>query len=226
MQATASGITGTASGLNRVFYSSGTCQMNSPFSNIQNFAFQTCSQQAFLQVPQPQPTWTCGIQVSGNFTCRNGTVLALGPSGTAVSQVGGPTLTSTAPGGFFSSCSTAKGSQVQAGSAQPGSASSLAGVSGTGSVSSSAISSSSSGGSSSSTQTTQNGQTQGLTTSSGAQTQSFGGANGSTGVLISYSGPEGGSATAATAVCAAPVESTRIPVAQQAGCLHGVVVVL
>lgn len=133
MQAATSRITGTAAGLNRVFFTAGTCQMTNPFSTLSNLAFSTCTQQVFVNVPPAQPTWTCGIQLQGNFTCRPGTVLALGPSGSAVSQAGTPTLTSTTPGGFFSQGATPQGgSQIQAGTAQPGAASALAGIAGTG----------------------------------------------------------------------------------------------
>ena len=210
-QTATSSITGTAAGLNRVIYTAGTCQITSPFSAFSNLAFQTCNQQAFLSIPPAQPQWTCGIQIQGNFTCRAGTVLALGPSGTAVSQPGQPTITSTSPGGFFSSGPTAQGgSQIQAGQAQPGSASALAGVAGTGSVSSSASSFSGPGGSTSTTQTSQGGVTQGFTTNSGGQTQSFGN-SGSPGVLVSYEGTNGETASAASVQCAAPLESTRMP---------------
>lgn len=210
-------ITGTASGLNRVTYTAGACQMTSPFSALTNLALQTCTQQAFLSIPPAQPTWTCGIQIEGNFTCRAATVLALGPGGTAVSQPGTPTITSTAPGGFFFSGQTAQGgSQVQAGQAQPGSASALAGIAGTGSVSSSAVSVSGAGGSTSTTQTTRDGVTQGFTTTSGGQTQNFGTAggvasNGSPGVLVSYEGPGRETATAASSMCAAPLDAIRMP---------------
>ncbi len=225
-QTASSIISGTAAGLNIVTYTAGKCQMTSPFSSLANLALATCTQQAFLSIPPPQPTWTCGIQVQGNFTCRTATVLALGPGGTAVSQPGALTITSTAPGGFFSSGATAQeGSQVQAGQAQPGSASALAGIAGTGSVSSSASSTSGVGGSSSTTQTTQNGVTQGFTTTSGGQpTQRFGNAatgggtasanNGSPGVLVSYEGPSGETASAASVPCAAPVDATRMPLSE------------
>lgn len=142
-----------------------------------------------------------------------------------MSQPGTPTITSTAPGGFFSSSSTPSGgSQVQAGQAQPGSASALAGIAGTGSVSSSASSQSGPGGSTSTTQTTQNGVTQGFSTNSGTgQTQSFGtggagtgtgtpaGSSGSPGVLVSYQGPSGETASAASVACAAPLQDIRMP---------------
>jgi hypothetical protein len=219
-QTPTSTITGVASGLNRVTYTAGTCQMTSPFSALSNLALQTCIEQAFLFIPPAQPTWTCGLQIEGNFTCKAATVLSLGPSGTAVSQPNTPTLTSTTPGGFFSSGQTAGGgSQVQAGQAQPGSASALAGVAGTGSVSSSAISQSGAGGSTSTTQTTQNGVTQGFTTNSGGQTQSFGNnaaasggvGGGNPGVLVSYEGPSGETASAASSTCAAPLDATRMP---------------
>jgi hypothetical protein len=210
-------ITGTASGLNRVTYTAGSCLVTSPFSAFSNVALQTCTQEAFLSIPPAQPTWTCGLQVEGNFTCRDATVLALGPQGTSVSQAGTPTLSSTAPGGFFFSDQTAQGgTQVQAGQAQPGRASALAGIAGTGSVSSSASSLAGSGGSISTTHTTtQNGVTQGFTTTSGGQTQTFGTASGSPGVLVSYEGPGGETetATAASTVCAAPLEVTRMPLA-------------
>jgi len=189
--------------------------MDSPFSALSNLALQTCNLEAFLSIPPAQPTWTCGIQVEGDFTCRNATVLALGPGGTAVSQPGTPTLTSTSPGGFFSSEQTAQGgSQVQAGQAQPGRASALSGIAGTGSVSSSATSVSGPGGSTSTTQTTQDGVTQGFFTS-GGQTQSFGSASngGSPGVLVSYEGSDGetATATAASTLCAASLDAIRMP---------------
>ena len=133
-QAPTSSITGTAAGLNRVFYTTGNCQMNSPFSTVPGLALTTCTQQAFLNVPPPQPTWTCGIQMQGNFTCRPGRILSLGPSGSSVSQAGAGTLLSTTPGGFVSQGPTAGGTQMQAGQAQPGQAAAQSGISGTGEI--------------------------------------------------------------------------------------------
>lgn len=71
-QAQNSTITGTASGLNTVQYSTGSCQVTSPFS-VGALFLPVCTQVAFLSVPEPTPTWTCGLSVEGNFTCRPGT---------------------------------------------------------------------------------------------------------------------------------------------------------
>ena len=71
-QAPGSAITGTAAGLNTVEFSAGSCQVSSPFSALGAGVVAVCSQTAFLVVPPPTPTWTCGIQVEGNFTCTPG----------------------------------------------------------------------------------------------------------------------------------------------------------
>lgn len=196
-QAPTSTITGTASGINSVLYSAGQCQVTSAFSTA-TFSLPVCTQSAFLSVPPPTPTWTCGIQVEGNFTCRPGTVLSTSAGGSSVSS---------APDGASSS------SQFQSATAQPGAASGLAAVSGSGPVSSSAVSSSSggTGGSLSSTTTTQNGATTSrFASSSGGGTVSSVSSGQSPGVVISY-GPND-SAQATVLTCNVPPASTRIPV--------------
>lgn len=73
-QAPNSKITGSSSGIATVEFAGGSCDITTPFSNALPFGMtigdDTCVQYApsELTVPEPEPTWTCGLAVEGNFT--------------------------------------------------------------------------------------------------------------------------------------------------------------
>lgn len=63
-----------------------------------------------------------------------GIVLSTSSGGSALSQGGAASLTSSTPGGFVSQSSSTMGAQFQTGTAQPGSAAGLASAAGSGEI--------------------------------------------------------------------------------------------
>eukprot|EP00891_Asterochloris_glomerata_P008846 jgi/Astpho2/8846/Aster-05481 len=58
-------ITGSVSGINRINFNLGTCKLPSVFIGL-----SACQKVLSIPVPSINPQWSCGLNVSGNFTCR------------------------------------------------------------------------------------------------------------------------------------------------------------
>ncbi|BDA44395.1 hypothetical protein COCOBI_05-5790 [Coccomyxa sp. Obi] len=66
-------IVGQASGVNSVVYQMGRCFVVSPwlFGSV-------CRQSDMVSIPEIEPLWTCGLEVTGNFNCPAGGTFAAG----------------------------------------------------------------------------------------------------------------------------------------------------
>ncbi|BDA44394.1 hypothetical protein COCOBI_05-5780 [Coccomyxa sp. Obi] len=60
-------ISGQATGINTVLYDTGFCFVTTPF-----LFGSPCQQTNLLSLPTIDPLWTCGLRVTGNFTCSAG----------------------------------------------------------------------------------------------------------------------------------------------------------
>ncbi|EIE26110.1 hypothetical protein COCSUDRAFT_61106 [Coccomyxa subellipsoidea C-169] len=66
-------IVGQASGVNSVVFDMGRCIVNSPW-----LFGSPCKQTDNVGIPAPQPVWTCGLEINGNFNCPAGGTFAAG----------------------------------------------------------------------------------------------------------------------------------------------------
>jgi hypothetical protein len=82
-------IQGSVTGLGRVTYSNGLCDVQSSFFHVPGFSLPICFKRDGISVPGAQPYWTCGLSVKGNFTCENVSALELGSNGAAMSPSNG-----------------------------------------------------------------------------------------------------------------------------------------
>lgn len=82
-------IQGSVTGLGRVTYSNGLCDVQSSFFHVPGFSLPICFKRDGIAVPGAQPYWTCGLSVKGNFTCENVSALELGSNGAAMSPSNG-----------------------------------------------------------------------------------------------------------------------------------------
>ncbi|EIE26109.1 hypothetical protein COCSUDRAFT_40265 [Coccomyxa subellipsoidea C-169] len=88
-------ITGQASGINTVLYQMGSCFVTTPF-----LFGSPCQQTDYVDVPTIDPLWSCGLRVTGNFTCPAGGIqlaqrraaAGLLPLAAAVTRVPSPPL--------------------------------------------------------------------------------------------------------------------------------------
>lgn len=90
-------IRGSVTGLGRVTYSNGLCDVQSSFFHVPGFSLPICFKRAEIAVPGAQPYWTCGLSVKGNFTCENVSALELGSDGAAISPSNGGSASMSAP---------------------------------------------------------------------------------------------------------------------------------
>lgn len=191
-QGPGSAITGSASGINTVTYSTGSCSIDTPFSAFPGFG--ACALAAFAAAAPPQPVWTCGLRAEGNFTCGEGTLITQGPGGIASQSVGrqgaAAVQTGTGATGAASSASSASSSTT---SGQGGGSSFVSTTQSTQGGGGGA-----GGGPTTTTTVTRNGQTQ---TFSGEEAQ---------GTSVASQGGAGETASATSLPCAAPAGATRI----------------
>lgn len=82
-------IQGSVTGLGRVTYNNGLCDVQSSLFHVPGFSLPICFKRDGIAVPGAQPYWTCGLSVKGNFTCENVSALELGSNGAAISPSNG-----------------------------------------------------------------------------------------------------------------------------------------
>ncbi|KAL4856366.1 hypothetical protein ACK3TF_003170 [Chlorella vulgaris] len=210
-------IIGTAQGINTVQYTDGTCTVAS------NFVFlQVCQAVPFVAIPEPDPVWTCGLELEGTFQCGlQGT--AFTSAGGVVSTSGGadstPVTTTTSSGvsaltpSSFQFAGVAPGGsafQQQSGSVTPGGTSASSNIAGTGSVSATSVA----GPGGATTSTTQNGQ--GTTFQTTGQQTTGGPTSSSSSSVASSSSTAFGTAAPASTVVAPPQQSSALSQPQSA----------
>ncbi|KAI3431393.1 hypothetical protein D9Q98_004447 [Chlorella vulgaris] len=211
-------IIGTAQGINTVQYTDGTCTVAS------NFVFlQVCQAVPFVAIPEPDPVWTCGLELEGTFQCGlQGT--AFTSAGGVVSTSGGadstPVSTTTSSGvsaltpssfQFAGAAPGGSGFQQQSGSVTPGGTSASSNIAGTGSVSATSIA----GPGGATTSTTQNGQGTTFQTT-GQQTTGGPTSSSSSSAVASSSSTAFGTAAPASTVVAPPQQSSALSQPQSA----------
>lgn len=90
-------IQGSVTGVGRVTYSNGICDVQSSFFHVPGFSLPICFKREEIAVPGAQPYWTCGLSVKGNFTCENVSALELGSNAAAISPSNGGSASMSAP---------------------------------------------------------------------------------------------------------------------------------
>lgn len=197
-------ITGVSTGINTVQYTMGTCDITSPFGNF----FQTCEQVPFVVIPVPSPTLSCGLEVTGNFTCSpDGVAFTNSPGeGSVVSGEPGSTPVTSFAGGNANispnQYTFESPGQRQAGSVTSGGTTASSSATGTGSVSAVSVA----GPSGAETRTTRNGQTTGFTTSGQETTGAT-----QTGSYVVRQTTADNAASAVGLTCQATAAQVRVP---------------
>ncbi|KAL3144747.1 hypothetical protein ABBQ38_001868 [Trebouxia sp. C0009 RCD-2024] len=106
-------IGGSSSGVNSVYYQNGICTIPSPFG----FG-GPCVQQPLVNVPTINPQWSCGLMVTGNFTCAGSASAggaAVNPNAAAAASAG-PSLASASGGNIPAAVATGTQTALAVGS--------------------------------------------------------------------------------------------------------------
>ncbi|DBA86347.1 TPA: hypothetical protein ACH3X2_005580 [Trebouxia sp. C0005] len=122
-------ISGSVDSLSKVHYTRGQCDMgrggtglpgvgamaaggigafsgNMQFGNMANMFGGGCQKVQTIRIPDSEPKWSCGLEMSGRFTCAG---MPSGSSASASSSGNGQTYTSSGQGGAMSMSSSSGG---------------------------------------------------------------------------------------------------------------------
>ncbi|DBA88222.1 TPA: hypothetical protein ACH3X1_016581 [Trebouxia sp. C0004] len=122
-------ISGSVDSLSKIHYTRGQCDVgrggtglpgvgamaaggigafsgNMQFGNMANMFGGGCQKVQTIRIPDAEPKWSCGLEMSGRFTCAG---MPFGSSASASSSGNGKTYTSTGQGGAMSMSSSSGG---------------------------------------------------------------------------------------------------------------------